>query len=300
MKRLVLDVDEEAIFDLLYEEDTQDIVRIVSGLGEDPSTFFENGRWENIDFRSSDLRNVSFRGAILLSPILFEDQLELMHRSGPALLEFPQISSREDATDQENEVQDNNKQEEVAQEEMAYSIALSKIIEAEDKKHYSLNLDIHGLKSIPGAISRLSALQELTVGWQVTDLTPLTELTSLRMLHFVGGQITDLSPLAVLTTLKGLDVSQTWVTDLSPLAGLYSLQRLDLRGSRIRDLSPLAGLTKLQELDLMGTRVTDLTPLAGLDELRMLDLRMTRIRDLSPIAGRTDLIVYGVDGTRTR
>ena len=87
----------------------------------------------------------------------------------------------------------------------------------------------------------------------VSDLTPLRELGSLRVLNLIGC---------------------TAVSDLKPLSGLGSLQRLWLGGcTAVSDLTPLSGLGSLQGLVLHGcTAVSDLTPLSGLGSLRSLVL----------------------------
>jgi hypothetical protein len=95
--------------------------------------------------------------------------------------------------------------------------------------------------------------------------------------------IRDLSPLSELTSLRSLQLMNTRVNDVSPLSGLTALQRLDLRGTQVIDISPLSGLTALQSLDLADTQVSDVSSLRGLTSLQWLDLSGTRVNDLSAV-----------------
>jgi len=104
-----------------------------------------------------------------------------------------------------------------------------------------------------------------------------------------GSQITDLTPLADLTSLEWLRLSDTQVSDLKPLAGLKNLQALDLERTQASDLTPLAGLKNLEVLMLGDTPVSDLTPLSGLTNLAYLDLSDTQVSDPISLAGLTNL-----------
>ena len=139
-------------------------------------------------------------------------------------------------------------------------------------------------------ISRLTSLQYLSLdGTQVSDLTPLADLASLQHLSLDGTQVSDLTPLADLASLQHLSLDGTQVSDLTPLADLASLQHLSLDGTQVSDLTPLADLASLRFLLLDGTQVSDLTPLADLASLRFLWLDGTRVSDLTPLAHLTSL-----------
>ena len=91
-------------------------------------------------------------------------------------------------------------------------------------------------------------------------------------LKLIDNEITDLSPLKELTNLSELCVYGSEITDLSPLKGLTNLKNLDLRWNQISDLSPLKGLTKLKELHLDRNKISDVSPLKGLTNLVTLHL----------------------------
>ncbi len=103
---------------------------------------------------------------------------------------------------------------------------------------------------------------------QVSDLTPLANLQSLKTLGLGATQIRDLTPLANLQSLESLYLGDTQVSDLTPLANLQSLKTLGLSDTQVSDLTPLANLKSLERLVLINTQVSDLTPLANLQSLK--------------------------------
>eukprot|EP01051_Picozoa_sp_SAG22_P003626 SAG22_NODE_179_length_16124_cov_7.355445_7_plen_466_part_00 len=149
-------------------------------------------------------------------------------------------------------------------------------------------------------LAPLSALTSLRQLWlndnQITDLAPLSALTWLFELGLFDNQITDLAPLAALTALRVLDLNLNQITDLAPLAALTSLTELELWGNQITDLAPLAALTSLAKLELHTNQITDITPLAALTSLRQLALTGNRITDVAPLSALTSLRYLFLDG----
>lgn len=116
---------------------------------------------------------------------------------------------------------------------------------------------------------------------QVTDLTPLADLTELQGLCLFGTHVDDLTPLADLEALQWLVVAETQVNDVAPLSKLVGLQELVLAGSQVNDLTPLASLAELPILDLSRTQIADVTPLEKLTDLQELNLAGAPVRDES-------------------
>ena len=85
-----------------------------------------------------------------------------------------------------------------------------------------------------------------------------------RLLDFRRVQMSDLGPLSSLTSLETLVLDGTGVSDLGPLSSLRALRRLDLDGTGVSDLGPLSSLRALETLYLNGTEVSDLGPLSSL------------------------------------
>ena len=138
-------------------------------------------------------------------------------------------------------------------------------------------ISIHVEKAKPG--KRLLDLRRV----QMSDLGPLSSLTSLKTLLLDGTGVSDLVPLSSLRALRRLDLDGTGVSDLGPLSSLRALETLYLNETEVSDLGPLLNLTALESLYLDGTQVSDLTPLTNLAALKTLDLDRTGVSDLGPV-----------------
>ena len=128
----------------------------------------------------------------------------------------------------------------------------------------------------------------------IKDLTGLefaTHLTSLDFgtqkiegNFFNNNSISDLSPLSGLTTLERLDLSENGISDVSALSELTSLEWLGLHRNSISDVSALSGLTSLKTLDLNYNSVVDLAPLVanmGLDTGDVINVNNNPLSDTS-------------------
>ena len=152
-------------------------------------------------------------------------------------------------------------------------------------------------------LAELTNLQDLTfVGDYISDITALAGLESLTWIHFSGRNYTiDITPLSSLTNLEVLQFVNGQVTDIAPLEGLVNLFSLDLSWNYISDLTPLAGLTNLETLILRDNQITDVAALAGLADLgrsnlRTLSLSNNQISDLTPLEGLVSLEQLWLDG----
>lgn len=154
------------------------------------------------------------------------------------------------------------------------------------------------------AENKLTKRKSLNLGNCELTAVPveIAELVWLEVLFFTeydGGSIdlSDLTNLSGLVSLKHLNLQGTGIMDISPLSGLVNLQKLNLHGTRVMDISPLSDLVNLQQLTLTQTNVTDISSLSGLVNLEKLNLRITNVSDLSPLNGLKKLIK--VDATKT-
>ena len=164
---------------------------------------------------------------------------------------------------------------------------------------YAVNLDY--LRSGFGGISDLAPLSGLTSLYElflfeheISHLAPLSGLTSLAWLRLWGNEISDLAPLSGLTSLYYLSLSENKISDLAPLSGLTSVRYLYLRDNEISDLAPLSGLTSLWLLYADGNDISDLAPLSDLTSLGQLTLGGNEISDLAPLSGLTSLPVLNL------
>ena len=135
-------------------------------------------------------------------------------------------------------------------------------------------------------LAELTGLEARDAG--ILDLTGLEHATGLTRLHLgpeAGGfpwdnsnDISDLSPLSGLTSLTWLNLAGNPVSDLTPLSRLTGLSHLNLQGCPIFDesLSPLASLTGLTDLYLAFTGVMDAASLSGLAGLTVHGISLPR------------------------
>jgi internalin A len=89
-------------------------------------------------------------------------------------------------------------------------------------------------------------------GNSISDISPLSGLTSLTRLGLSGNSISDISVLSGLTSLTVLGLQSNSITDISVLSGLTSLIFLNVGFNSISDISALTGLTSLMTLYLYG------------------------------------------------
>ena len=147
--------------------------------------------------------------------------------------------------------------------------------------------DLNNLTGLEHAIN----LEDLFLGnvGMVSDLNPISNLTSLRNLNVGGNRISDIRPLVGLVHLAGLSLYDNSVADIAPLANLTNLTYLNLAHNGIETLEPLAGLIHLQTLDLFDNRVGDITPVANMTALTTLILTHNQVEDLTPLANHPSL-----------
>ena len=136
-------------------------------------------------------------------------------------------------------------------------------------------------------LTGLEYAKKLGVIWlrdnQISDVSPLQNLTSLQLLDLVRNQISDVSPLQNLTSLQHLDLIRNQISDVSPLQNLTSLQSLYLNDNQISDVSSLQNLTSLQYLELSRNQISDVSSLQNLTSLQSLYLNNNQISDVSSL-----------------
>eukprot|EP00398_MALV-I-01_sp_L67-1_P000842 gene842-867_t len=143
----------------------------------------------------------------------------------------------------------------------------------------------------------------------VTDVSPLGKILSLKRIVLRNTQIEDVSAIGECKKLRYLDLHDTKVKDLSALQTCVELEHLDLRqceyihpqtvtfehwkelknlnlfGTKISDISTLRNCLKLVVLNLWFTPVKTIWPIAYCVNMLHLDLSNTHIDSLVPLAG---------------
>jgi len=117
----------------------------------------------------------------------------------------------------------------------------------------------------------------------IDDLSPLADLTNLKILLINGNKISDLSSLSKLVNLLDLNIGENQISDLTPLTNLTNLKILSFFSNQATDISPLASLTNLETLAIQYNSVKNISPLEGLNDLQRMDLSYNQIEDISPL-----------------
>ena len=141
-------------------------------------------------------------------------------------------------------------------------------------------------------LSGLTSLERLDLGDNsISDVSALRPrcLTSLEVLDLSSNSISDVSALSGLTSLETLWLGSNSISDITPLSGLTSLKTLWFSFNSISDVSALSGLTSLESLSLSGNSISDITPLSSLTNLERLYLNNNSISDVSALSGLTSL-----------
>lgn len=140
--------------------------------------------------------------------------------------------------------------------------------------------DLAPVRALPGLRKISIASPGSFKNPRLSDLWPLKGM-SLESLEISISNITDLSPLRDMRSLKHLYLTDTPVTNLSPLRNLR-LDKIELGSVPVADITPLKDM-KLIHVVLRSTKVEDLSPLRGM-ALTFLSVPPT-VRDLSPLKG---------------
>ncbi|MEM6265164.1 MAG: hypothetical protein AAGI38_21860 [Bacteroidota bacterium] len=184
---------------------------------------------------------------------------------------------------------------------------------------FSGNADLKDLE----ALSFFRELETLDIsGTQVSDLTPLRNLTHLKeflcdnskvksfepisyatdleVISCSGTPINTLQTLTPFKELKTLNCADTKIPNLMPVGQLPKLERLNCQRAGIRNLLGLEKSTALRSLDASHTLVTSIAPLTNLSGLKTLRLTGTPVMDIAPLAGMKGLDKVYLDSTQVK
>lgn len=164
----------------------------------------------------------------------------------------------------------------------------------------SKSVDLSGYPALTdlSPLSKLSSLVSINLsGTGATDLMPLRNLNSLEELEISGTGISSLEPLKYCTHIKKVVLHKTPFTDLNSLVFFPALESLDISQTAVTSLTQLKDLSSLKIILLNGTKVSDLSPLSALTALQLLDLSATSVSDLEPLRPLKSLQKIWMDQT---
>lgn len=121
-------------------------------------------------------------------------------------------------------------------------------------------------------LSLMKSLESVVLAYQrIEDISPLEDL-HLKALVLVGNYISDLTPLSDMTTLRELNLNNNSVEDLSPLQSLDRLEKLFVQCCNITDITPLIKIAALTTVDIADNPCDDFSTLAALEAITHIDI----------------------------
>lgn len=139
-------------------------------------------------------------------------------------------------------------------------------------KSLSMSSDRTGIvmKEFPPIVSKLINLEYLFCeGNNISDLTPIKDLTHLKMIHLRFNDVSDWKGFENLTNLSHLLVGGNKLSDWKGVENLTNLSLLDISYNKLFNLKGIKKLKKLKGLDLTANH--DLTDLSEIEELTSLE-----------------------------
>ena len=146
-------------------------------------------------------------------------------------------------------------------------------------------------------------------GNNISDLTPISTITTLTTLNLGSNNIVDLAPIKDFTELTSLDISANKIEDIQYVAGFTKLTSLLMENNMIKDLSYISDLTLLQHLNISNNKIDTLKDISRMYSLIDLKANKNRIKTIKDIEGLNNLrgkvelaeqnIFHGLDGTQT-
>lgn len=205
--------------------------------------------------------------------------------------------------------------------EMESLTELSLFLDENGKAHFPIKMskeekDDEPKKSILGEPQSLQGTKDFkfAVTRGIKSIKGLEYAKNLEKLKLNENEISDISPLKDLTKLKYLEIQRNRIVDIKPLENLKNLEFLKLYNNLIEELKPLAGLTNLKGLDLhynvtvegdeshkkISKGITDISPLKDLKNLDFLDISANRIEDVSILKDLNKIEHLDISGNRVK
>lgn len=166
------------------------------------------------------------------------------------------------------------------------------------------NLEYLQLSNISYILSDYCAPTDFGKTLEISDISCLTSLTSLKDLHFGGTNISDISLVEHLPKLENISLGETNINDFSCLQKtriksfgaqlmvpsavetfgvLDTLKYLNLSFSQLENINFLRNITNLEAIDLTGNPIIDISPIKDLKYLTQINLSATKIHDITPL-----------------
>ena len=201
---------------------------------------------------------------------------------------------------------------EVTVEEMESLTELSIFLKEDGSADFSENAK-YSILGVPQSLAGTKDFK-FAVTRGMKSIKGLEYAKNLRKLKVNENEISDISPLKNLTKLEYLEIQRNRIVDLKPLEKLTNLTFLKLYNNLIEDITPLSNLTNLTGLDLhynvtvegdelhknISKGITDISALKNLKNLTFLDVSANRIEDVSIIKDLNKIEHLDISGNRVK
>lgn len=160
-----------------------------------------------------------------------------------------------------------------------------------------LNLENNNLTSISGLSGKDLPLDKLYLsGNLLTDITPISGFTELRVLELSDNLISNIDDLSGMVNLTSINLDHNLITDFSDLLGIEGLQVVNLSDNEIIAIPVLRdSWPNLISLDLRNNLISDTSGIEGHPTIYELDLRNNNLTILEGISDVPNLSILTID-----
>ena len=166
--------------------------------------------------------------------------------------------------------------------------------DATEKEVYVNDLGVYMPVGDISDITDLALLKNATVitfqANQVTDISPLCTIKTLRYLALNCNPIKSIEGIEALQNLRGITLNGTDVSDISPLFKIPTLENICFESTYVNSIEGIGNLARLTELRTGDSNLTDISPLNQIDFSYINDTdgfafnaHQSRIKDFSPL-----------------
>lgn len=130
-------------------------------------------------------------------------------------------------------------------------------------------------------LSKLEYLA-ITQNNMMRDITPITENSSIKTLHFTEALISP-DPITNMNNLTELQINHCGVTNFNFIVGCTNLINLNANSSTVTDISPVSTLPHLQTLTIQYSSISDLLSLKNCKALTTLSIMNSFVTSFLPV-----------------
>lgn len=138
----------------------------------------------------------------------------------------------------------------------------------------------------------------MQAGNEITDLSPIQNLTTLQNINFSDNKITDVSCIENLTSLRYCYLDNNSITNIRASNNLNQLQELSLAGNNIEDISPVINLEKLTNLDVSRNNISTISNIKSNQTIEKINLNYNKLQSLDGIEKLNNLQILSASNNK--